>query len=109
MRMPILSYFVVAGTALLALLFWVSNGLDPSSAAIRTSQIVGIPEPFKARPEPPQYAVGNVNFAAEAEDAVIKPTQTAAPAAKPKAGSRPSKTPKWNKFAESPHDERSVR
>jgi hypothetical protein len=108
MRMPILSYFIVAGTALVALLFWVSNGLDPNSSAIRTSQTVGVPEPFKAQPEPPQYTVGNVNFAAEAEDAVTKPVQSAAPTPKPKAASKPSTTPKWNRFAESPHDEWNV-
>jgi hypothetical protein len=108
MRMPILSYFTVAGIALLALLFWVSNGLDPNSSAIRTSQIIGVPEPFKAQPEKPQYTVGNLNFAAEAEDSATKPTQAATPAAKPKTASKPSKTPKWNRVAETPHDEQNI-
>ena len=108
MRMPILSYFVVAGTALVALLFWVSNGLDPNSSAIKISQIVGVPEPFKAQPEQPPYKVDNVNFAAEQEPPVAKPAQATAPTAKQKATSRPSKHPAWNRLAESPHDERSV-
>ena len=106
MRMPILSYFIVAGTALVALLFWVSNGLDPNNSPIKTSQIVGVPEPFKAQPEQPQYKVDNVNFAAEPP--VVKPTQASAPIAKQKAMSRSSKTPTWNRLAESPHDDRSV-
>jgi hypothetical protein len=106
--MPILSYFIVAGTALVALLFWVSNGLDPNSSAIKTSQIVGVPEPFKAQSEQPRYEVGNVNFAAEQEPPVAKSAQAAAPTARQKASSRPSKPPMWNRLAESPHDERSI-
>jgi len=108
MRMPILSYFMVAGTALVGLLFWVTSGLDPNSSAIRTSQIIGVPEPFKAQPETSRYAVSNVNFAAETEDSGVKSAQAAAPAAKPKAASRPSKTPRWNRVAETPHDEQNV-
>ena len=106
MRMPILSYFIVAGTTLFALLFWLSNGLDPNSSPIRTSQIVGVPEPFKAQPEEPRYKVDNVNFAAEQEPPVVKPAQGAA--SKQKATKRPSKPPVWKRLAESPHDERSV-
>src|SRR5215475_2413505 len=108
MRMPILSYFIVAGTTLFALLFWLSNGLDPNSSPIRTSQIVGVPEPFKAQPEEPRYKVDNVNFAAEQEPPVINPAQSTAPTAKQKATNRSSKTPTWNRLAESPHDLRSV-
>jgi len=108
MRMPILSYFIVAGTVLVALLFWVSNGLDPNSSPIKTSQIVGVPEPFKAQPEESRYKVDNVNFAAEQEAPVTKPVQAAAPMAKQKVTSRPSRPPTWNRLAESPHDDRSI-
>jgi len=106
--MPILSYFTVAGAALVALLFWVSNGLDPNSSPIKTSQVVGVPEPFKAQPEQPRYKVDNDNFAAEQEPPVAKSAQAAAPTAKQKATSRSSKLPTWNRLAESPHDDRSV-
>jgi hypothetical protein len=62
MRMPIFSYFIVMGTVLVGLLFWVSNEIDPNSVPLKTSQVVGVPRPFKAtRPEPILTAV---NFAA---------------------------------------------
>lgn len=109
MRMPILSYFIVAGTALVGLLFWVSNGLDPNSSPIKTSQTVGVPEPFKAQPAQPEqsrYKIDGVNFAAE--HSVTNPVQAVEPTAKQKTTSKPSKVPFWNRLAESPHDNLSV-
>jgi hypothetical protein len=108
MRMPILSYFIVAGTALVGLLFWVSNELDPNSSPIKTSQTVGVAEPFKAQPEQPQYKIEGVNFAAEQDQSVTRPVQTAEPTAKQKITSKPSTVPMWNRLAESPHDNLSV-
>jgi hypothetical protein len=64
MRMPLLRYFMVVGSVLIGLLFWVSNESEPNSSPIKTSQVVGVPRPFKAtRPElmPDLTAV---NFAA---------------------------------------------
>jgi len=105
MRMPVLSYFVFTGTVLFALLFWVSAELNPNSLPIRTSQIVGVPEPFKPQPEQRQYKVGNINFAAAQEPS--RPTPTAVTAVKQKATNRPSKIPMWSRYAESQHDDRS--
>jgi hypothetical protein len=52
MRMPLLRYFMVVGSVLVGLLFWVSNESEPNSSPIKTSQVVGVPRPFKAtRPE----------------------------------------------------------
>ena len=107
-RMPILSYFIVAGTALVGLLLWVSNGLDPNSSPIKTSQTVGVPEPFKAQPEQSRYKIDGVNFAAEQEHSVTNPAQTGKPTAKQKTTSKPSKVPMWNRLAKSPHDNLSV-
>jgi hypothetical protein len=63
-RMPLLHYFVVVGSVLVGLLFWISNEIEPNSSPLKTSQVVGVPRPFKAtRPElmPDLTAV---NFAA---------------------------------------------
>jgi len=106
--MPILSYFIVAGTALVGLLFWVSDRLDPNSSAIKTSQTVGLPERFKAQPEQSRYKIGGVNFAAEQEHSVTNPAQPVEPTAKQKTTSKPSKVPMWKRLAESPHDNLSV-
>jgi hypothetical protein len=106
--MPILPYFVLAGAALGGLLFWVSNGLDQNGSPIKTSQMIGVPEPFKAQPEQPLYKIDGVNFAAEQEHSVTNPVPTAEPAARQKTTSKPSKVPMWNRFAESPHDNLSV-
>jgi hypothetical protein len=108
MRMPIVSYFVVAGTALVGLLFWVSNGLDQNSTPIKTSQTIGVPEPFKGRAEQPRYRIDAVNLAAEQEHSVISPVQTIETAAKQKTTSKPSKVPKWNRLAGSQHDNLSI-
>jgi hypothetical protein len=106
MRMPVLSYFLVAGTSLIGLLFWASNRLDPNSVPIKTSQTVGLPAPFKAPPEQSRYKIDGVNFAATKEHAVTDPTQPVKQTAKQKANSKPSKVPTWNRLAESPQSER---
>lgn len=49
MRMPILSYFLVAGTLLFGVLVLMSNKLEPKPLPV--SQMVGVPAPYKAPPE----------------------------------------------------------
>ena len=102
MRMPVLSYFLVAGASLVGLLFWVSNRLDPNSVPIKTSQTVGLPAPFKAPPEQSRYKVDGVTLAATKEHAVTDPTQPLEQTAKQKANSKPSKVPTLSRLAESP-------
>ncbi|HEX4987906.1 MAG TPA: hypothetical protein VFW91_03945 [Candidatus Binatia bacterium] len=63
MRMPILSYFLVVGTALFGVLVLISNQIEPKP--LHVTQTVGIPAPFKAPPEPEQTTVSTSNFAAE--------------------------------------------
>ena len=47
MRMPVLSYLLVAGTVLFGVLVLVGNKLEPKPLPV--SQMVGVPAPFKAR------------------------------------------------------------
>ena len=47
MRMPLLHYFVVVGSVLVGLLFWISNEIEPNSSPLKTSQVIGVPRPFK--------------------------------------------------------------
>jgi len=108
MRMPVFSYFLVAGSALVGLLFLVSSGLDPNSTAIKTSQTVGVPEPFKPQPEQPRYRLDNVNFAAQQESTATKSDQVVAPPARQKVKGTTSKDRTWNQLAESPHDNLSI-
>ena len=49
MRMPVLSYLLVAGTVLFGVLVLVGNKLEPKPLPV--SQMVGVPAPFKAPPE----------------------------------------------------------
>lgn len=57
MRMPILSYFLVVGIALFAILVAASSQIDPGISAIQVSQMVGLPPPFKAPPDEPQSRI----------------------------------------------------
>ena len=59
MRMPILSYFVVVGAALFAVLVLASSQVEPNISAIQVSQMVGLPAPFKAPPDDPQSKIGD--------------------------------------------------
>jgi hypothetical protein len=60
MRMPVLSYFLVAGTILFGVLVLVGNKLEPKPLPV--SQMVGVPAPFKAPPEDVQSRTSAVNF-----------------------------------------------
>jgi hypothetical protein len=104
MRMPLLSYFFVVGSALLGLLLLLDNGTQPSAPPVRTSQVVGVPEPFKAAPEPP-LDLRNANFAAEYH----RPAKAAAapePPKKRKSAGAPAAEPRATRksFAEYAHD-----
>jgi hypothetical protein len=57
MRMPILSYFLIAGTALFGVLTLVSNRIDPKPLPV--TQTVGLPPPEA------NAAPNTVNFASE--------------------------------------------
>lgn len=63
MRMPILAYFVVVGTALLALLVLSSYELPDDGAPIKTSQLVGLPK-VEPHPESEPTMTASANFAA---------------------------------------------
>ena len=60
MRMPLLSYFLVAGTVLFGALILVGDKLEPKPLPV--SQTVGVPAPFKAPPEEVQSRASAVNF-----------------------------------------------
>jgi hypothetical protein len=60
MRMPVLSYFLVAGTVLFGVLTLVGNKLEPKPLPV--TQTVGVPQPFKAPPEDVQSRTSNLNF-----------------------------------------------
>jgi len=63
--MPILSYFMIVGSVLAGLLFWLSSAIEPERAvALKTSQTIGIPKPFKALPEA-NPTITSVNIAAK--------------------------------------------
>ena len=115
MRMPVLGYFVVVGSVLLGLLYWVGGNAASESSTFKTSQTVGIPKSFA--PQPQRQAlpeVTTVNFAAEYD----QPQQTAAkpveakPAksteAKRKDRSAVGQRPTWNRYVEYPHDNLSI-
>jgi len=104
MRMPLFSYFTVVGTVLLGLLVWLGTEIEPNNSPLRTSQIVGVPKPFKADPEPPQDRITGINFAAAYARPAPKPVKTSDAAQKDKTVSSRSKTPTWNRLAEYPHD-----
>jgi len=60
MRMPIFSYFLVAGMILFGALVLVSNQLE--SRPLPVSETVGIPAPFKAAPEDRQSPTSTDSF-----------------------------------------------
>lgn len=112
MRMPIFSYFIVAGMALLGLLFWWTNGVDHADGSVvQTSQVIGVPKPFRASPELPQYQVTGVNFAVPYERPAKgkKTVKSAEAAPKQKKVRKNWDDAPRNLFAEFPHDLLSIR
>jgi hypothetical protein len=57
--MPILSYFLVAGSALFCILVVASTQINQNISAVHVSQMVGLPAPFKAPPEGSQSGIGD--------------------------------------------------
>ena len=105
MRMPIFSYFLVAGSVLTGLLLWFGNESQPNGTALTSSQTIGIAK-FKPKPEPERVTA--VNFAAEyqrSERRSVKATETPP---RQKAAINYSKPQPLSHFAESPHDNLSI-
>lgn len=73
MRIPIFSYFAVMGTALTAMLLYLSSHLEPAPLPFETSQTVGVQAPFKAEQERSPYEITGTNFAAEYRPAPPEP------------------------------------
>jgi len=85
MRMPIVSYFIVVGAVLTGLLIWFGDDGELESAPLRTSQQIGIPKPFKGKPES-MPDITNMNFAAARE----RPAAARTRAGKVREGRRPA-------------------
>jgi hypothetical protein len=81
MRMPVLRYFLVVGSALFGLLMLVNSKTESSGPPVKTAQTIGIPQSVKMQPEPPTQVTA-VNFAAEQEPPQAKQIE---PANAPKA------------------------
>ena len=114
MRMPLLSYFLIVGAALLGLLLWSSDELSFSGSPIVTSQLVGLPK-SKPQREPSQPLNTAANFAAEeapparSGDTPLTqeksaPRHNSRVAHERKAESEQLKTRTKNRFAEFPQD-----
>jgi len=109
MRMPIFSYFLVTGTVLAGLLIWLGGETQSNDSALKTSQVVGLPKPFKPPPETSPYRVTGVNFAAGRDAQAMKPAKAAE---KPEVPVRRQKVthkyypkaPTWGRFAEYAYD-----
>jgi hypothetical protein len=110
MRMPLFSYFIVAGTMLVGLLFWVGPETEPASSSIKTSQTIGLPTPFKAPPEPAQYKITSVNFAAgyKQRASTSATSAKAADATLRQKAIEKLKAAMWNQMAENPQDHLSI-
>ena len=107
MRMPIFSYFLVVGTVLTGLLFWLGSETQSNDSAMKTSQTVGLPKPFEAAPDTSPYKITGVNFAAGREAQAAKPTKAAEKPEAPRKQKAANKYPgmqTWGYFAEYAHD-----
>jgi hypothetical protein len=102
--MPILSYFLVVGSALvgLLLLFGNRNGTEPIAAPLTSAQTVGLPS-FKPEPETEHARVTAVNFAAAYRRSERKPVKTAETRPRQKTIAKYSKPESLSRFAEFPH------
>jgi hypothetical protein len=73
---PIISYFLVIGASLVGFLFLIDANLKTGPSPIRTSQVSGMPAPFKAPPrilEAPVPAYSVPNF--KPKVVKVQPTQ----------------------------------
>ena len=108
MRMPIFSYFLVAGSVLIGLLLWFGNQGVPNETALASSQMVEIPK-FKPEPEDEHARATAVNFAAPYKRSERKSVKTAeAPLKRQKVTTNYSEPQRWSRFAEFPHDNLSI-
>ena len=101
MRMPVLSYFAVMGAGLLAVLVWFGNTIQPGGAPIATTQMVGLPQPYKAPPTPPPEATPALTLAM-APMPLARPAKAIASHQKT-AKKVVVKAPVRNRLAEYPH------
>jgi hypothetical protein len=124
MRVPLVSYFMVVGSLLAGLLFWVSNEIGLKSSPLKTSQMVGLPGPFKVMRREPMPDLTAVNFATEYERPQTKTLETVEFAAEHIRSTRPVETvearrkktttneypkaPTWNRLVEYSHDNLSI-
>ena len=113
MRMPIFSYFLVVGAALLGLLLWSSAELPSSGSPMQTSQLVGLPKSAPRR-EPSQPLMTTANFAAEephpsrSGDTLLTQEKSVPRHNSHVAHERKAENERWttrkNRFAEFPQD-----
>ena len=122
MRLPLLSYFMVVGSLLAGLLFWGSNEIGLNSSPLKTSQVVGLPRPFKATRRESIPDLTAVNIAAEYERSQTKILETVAFAVEHMRPKKPVETvetrrretttseyaPTWNRSVEYRHDNLSI-
>jgi hypothetical protein len=106
--MPIFSYFAVAGTVLLGLLLWVSNEIEPGPPPIATSQVVGLPKPFKAPPDVPRNREAVLARADNPEPPAANIVKQVSATQKKKASRKVSKPPAQNRVAEYPPDRLNI-
>ena len=103
MRMPILSYFVFIGAALVGLLFWLGDAIEPRALPFTSSQMVGLPKPYKAPPE--YYSDKKPELAqSEAELPALQPTKPVKVAHKKKTTKLAEKTLVRERHAEYPRN-----
>ena len=81
--------------------------LNPQSSLIKTSQTIGLPTPFKAPPEPAQYKITSVNFAAGYKQRASTSAKAADATLRQKAIEK-LKAAMWNQMAENPQDHLSI-
>jgi hypothetical protein len=113
--MPVFSYFIVMGTLLGTLLWFIGNTVEPAPPEIRSSPMAGLPR-FKAEPEAAHAQVTTVNFAAAHKRPTSK-SDLPVVAAKPRkslslspspAASPASRPSSWTQTAEYPHDRLTI-
>ena len=102
--MPILSYFLVVGSALVGwlLLFGNGTGTEPIGMPLPSAHTAGLPR-FKPEPETEHARVTAVNFAAAYGHSERKSLKTADTRPRQKAIANYSEPDSLSRFAEFPH------
>ena len=104
--MPIVSYFVVAGTALLALLFYADAHLEHRGPLPISSEFAGLPKVRHVRPEDPVMSL--VAPAAPAPDMHSAAVLAAAPPPEPDAKAEAGPAKQTAKAEPAPRKKRHV-